>query len=46
MIKALKNIESKSKFEQELISLILRANPEKLERLRIAYPELVKECSR
>ncbi len=43
MIKALENIEDKSKFEQALISLILGANTENLEKLRIAYPELVKE---
>jgi hypothetical protein len=43
MKKELENIKYKSKFEQDLINLILEANEENLEKLRKAYPNLVKK---
>ena len=43
MKKQLENFDKRSRFEQGLINLILSANDENLERLRKAYPELVKE---
>ncbi len=43
MKKELENLEEYSIFDQELINLILKANKENLEKLREAYPELVKK---
>lgn len=43
MKKGLENLEEFSKFKRQLIELILIANEENLERLRKAYPGLVKK---
>lgn len=43
MKKQLEGLNNRSKFEQDLISLILKANEENLEKLGKVYPELVKE---
>jgi len=43
MKQQLENIKTRSKFEQEMINVILKANDENLEKLRKIYPELVKE---
>ncbi|MFA5175935.1 MAG: hypothetical protein WC413_01580 [Candidatus Nanoarchaeia archaeon] len=42
-MKDIKNYENMSKFKKDLTELILRADKENLEKLREAYPELVKE---
>ena len=36
-------MKERSKFEQDLIELILKSNEENLERLRKGFPELVEE---
>lgn len=43
MKKQLENINNRSKFEQDLINLILKANDDNLEKLKLVYPEIVKE---
>jgi len=43
MKKELKNFEKLSKFQKDLINLILESNEENLERLKKAYPELVEK---
>lgn len=43
MKKALEKYKNSSKFKQDLIDLILKCDEENLEKLRKAYPKLVKE---
>ena len=43
MKKELENFEQLSKFQQDLINLILRCDEENLKKLRKAYPKLVNK---